>query len=57
MKAFYVLASVAATLLAGCTVYNPTPVTYTTTPSTVAVAPTYVSPTYVAPAPTYRVLP
>ena len=55
MKAFYLLASMAATLLAGCTVYNPTPVSYTTAPATVAVAPAYVSPTYVAP--TYRVLP
>jgi hypothetical protein len=53
MKAIYLLLAVAASTLAGCTVYRP--VAYepavVTTPATVAVAPTYVAPgtTYVVP--------
>jgi hypothetical protein len=45
MKAYYLLAPLAAVALAGCTVYRP--VAYTpvvTTPTPVAVAPTYVVP-------------
>lgn len=45
MKAYYLLAPVAAIALAGCTVYRP--VAYTpavATPAAVAVAPTYVVP-------------
>jgi hypothetical protein len=49
MKAYYLLASVAAIALGGCTVYPTAPVAYqqptvVTTPAPVAVSPTYVTP-------------
>jgi hypothetical protein len=46
MKAIYLLLGVAASTLAGCTVYRPVAYepTVVTTPATVAVAPAYVAP-------------
>ena len=44
MKALFVIAGLAATLLSGCTVYDPAPRVAYVTPGTAYVAPTYVSP-------------